>query len=53
MRRRKKPEPDNKEQSARFIETAERIKSGNDKERFEQACKKVIRPTNNQKTNLQ
>lgn len=39
---RKKLEPDDKEQSANFIETAERIKSDDDKERFEQVCKKII-----------
>jgi len=54
MGRRKKPEPDDREQSDRFIETAERIKSENDKEQFEQACNKVIRrgkgaPPNNSK----
>jgi hypothetical protein len=39
-----KVKPDNEEQSAKFIETAEQIKSDNDKEQFEQACKKIIKP---------
>lgn len=43
MGRKKKPEPDDQEQSARFIELAERTKADNDKELFEQACKKIIK----------
>lgn len=43
MGRKKQPEPDDKEQSARFIETAKRIKVDNDKELFEQACKKTLK----------
>ena len=42
MGQEKKSKPDNKKQSARFVETAERIKSDNDKEKFEQACKKIF-----------
>ena len=42
MGRKKRPELDNKEQSAWFIKTAERIKSENDKEEFEQACNKIL-----------
>jgi hypothetical protein len=43
MGRKKKPELDDKEQSARFIETAERIELvENPKEVFEGAFKKII-----------
>lgn len=42
MGRKKQPKPDNKNQSARFVKTAERIKSDNDKEEFEQACSKIL-----------
>ena len=44
MPKKKKLKPDDPEQSARFIETAERIKADNDKELFEQALKKIIKP---------
>ena len=44
MRNKKQPKPDDKEQSAKFIETAERIKADDDKDRFEQVCKKIIKP---------
>jgi hypothetical protein len=45
MGRKKKKhyEPDNPEQSARFIELAERTKADNDKELFEKACKEIIK----------
>ncbi len=43
MGRKKRPEPDDKEQSARFVELAERIKAENDNELFEQAVQKIIR----------
>ena len=43
MGRKKQPLSDNKEQSARFMETAERIKADNDKERFEQSIKKIVK----------
>ena len=43
MSRKKRPEPDDKEQSARFKETAERIGTDNAKEAFEQACGKIIK----------
>jgi hypothetical protein len=42
MGKEKKSKSDNKEQSARFVEAAERIKSDNDKEEFEQACSKIL-----------
>jgi hypothetical protein len=43
MGRKKRPEPDDKEQSARFKETAERIGTDDAKESFEQACGKIIK----------
>jgi hypothetical protein len=49
MGRRKKTEGDNKDQSARFIETAERIKDEDDKEKFERACKTIIKGTQTSK----
>jgi len=42
MGRKKKPEPRDKEQSARFIETAKKI-GADDKEKFEQACDKILK----------
>ena len=51
MGKEKKSKPDNKEQSARFVETAERIKSGNDKEAFEQACRKILGKRKQKKKN--
>lgn len=44
MKPKKQLLPDDKEQSAKFIETAERIKSDDDKEQFEKVCKKIIKP---------
>jgi hypothetical protein len=41
--RKKRPEPDDKEQSARFIETAKRLGADKGKEAFEQACSKIIK----------
>jgi len=43
MSRKKRPEPDDKEQSARFKETAKRIGADNAKEAFNQACGKIIK----------
>jgi hypothetical protein len=43
MSRKKRPEPDDKEQSARFKETAERIGTDDAKESFEQACGKILK----------
>ena len=40
--RKSKPKPDNKEQSARFIEKAEQIQSDNAKQTFEEAISKII-----------
>jgi hypothetical protein len=37
------PEPDNKEQSARFIEAAEQVQSNNPKEAFEEALVKIAK----------
>jgi hypothetical protein len=38
-----KPKPDDKEQSARFIEKAKQIDSDDTKEAFEEAIGKIIR----------
>ncbi len=42
MPRKKQLKSDDPEQSARFIELAERTKADDDKELFEQACKKIL-----------
>jgi hypothetical protein len=42
MGRKKKPEPEDKEQYARFIETAERIAEEGADERFEDAMKRIL-----------
>jgi hypothetical protein len=42
MPRKKKPEPDDKEQSARFVEIAQQIQCENDQETFEKKIKKVL-----------
>jgi hypothetical protein len=39
--RKKKVEPDDPEQSARFIETAERIQAEEAEEKFEEAMKRI------------
>ena len=41
MGRKKKPEWDDPERSARFIETAERIRADDAEERFEEAMKRI------------
>ena len=38
-----KPKPDDKEQSARFIETAGQVQSDNPKEAFEEAINKIAK----------
>lgn len=38
-----KPEPDDKEQSARFIETAKRLGADKGKEAFEKAIGKIVK----------
>jgi hypothetical protein len=44
MSRKKKPQPDDKEQSARFIEAAEKLDLvDNPKEVFEEALKKIAK----------
>jgi hypothetical protein len=43
MGRKKHPEPDDKEQSARFKETAKQIGSGDAKESFAIVCGKIIK----------
>ena len=42
MGRKKKPEPDNKEQSARFIEAAKQLDTL-DKDEFKQVCAKILK----------
>jgi hypothetical protein len=44
IKKKKKIEPDDPEQSARFIEMAKKIKADDDKELFEEACRTVIKP---------
>lgn len=41
--KKKQPEPDNKEQSARFIETAKRLGADKGKEAFEEAVGKIVK----------
>jgi len=43
MGRRKKPEPDNKEQSAKFIEIGKKILADDAEKKFEEACSKIFR----------
>ena len=43
MGRRKKAEPEDKNQSAKFIETAKKIKDDDDKEKFEKACNTILK----------
>jgi hypothetical protein len=43
MSRKKQPKPDDKEQSARFIETAGQVQSDNAKEAFEEALNKIVK----------
>jgi hypothetical protein len=38
-----KPKPDDKEQSTRFIETAEQVQSDNAPEAFEEALDKIVK----------
>ena len=43
MGRRKKPEPDNEEQSARFLEAARQLEGDMDKEAFKQLLGKMLK----------
>lgn len=43
MRRRKKVESQDKDQSARFLETAKAIQTEDAKERFEKTCEKILK----------
>lgn len=43
MGRKKKPEPDDKEQSARFIKIAKEIQRDDAKEAFEEAISKIVK----------
>ena len=46
-----KPTPDDKEQSARFIETAVQVQSDNPKEAFEEAVSKIVKKKKYSKIN--
>lgn len=48
--RKSKPKADDKEQSARFIETAKQIQSGNPKEAFDEAVGKIVKKKKRIKT---
>ena len=43
MGRRKKPEPNDKKQSAKFSRTAKKIQADDAREKFDGACSKVLR----------
>lgn len=45
MGRRKKAEPEDKEQSAKFLATAKKIKDDDDKDKFEKACTTILKKT--------
>jgi hypothetical protein len=45
MPRKKKPKPDDQEQSARFLETAKAVQAEDAKARFEEACEKILKKT--------
>jgi hypothetical protein len=47
-----KPKPDDKEQSARFIETAEQVQSDNPKEAFDEAINIIVKKKNPLKKEL-
>ena len=42
MKTKKKPEPDDKEQSARFVETAKALESDESGKTFERALRKIV-----------
>ncbi len=42
--KKKTAKPDNKEQSARFLETAEAVQAEDAEERFERATAKILKP---------
>lgn len=44
MGRKKKVEPDDKEQYARFVETAERMQSDDATEKFKETLKRILEP---------
>jgi hypothetical protein len=50
MDRKKRPKPDDKEQSARFIETAKRLGANKGKEAFEEAIGKIVKKKRASKT---
>jgi hypothetical protein len=43
MPRKKKPKPDDQEQSARFLDTAKAVRSEDAEERFERAAEKILK----------
>jgi len=43
MKKQNKYEPNNKEQSARFVEASERIKSDDAKNKFDKACATILK----------
>ncbi len=47
MPKKSKPKPDDKEQSARFIETAGQVQSDNAQECFEEALDKIVKKKKN------
>ncbi len=50
MSRKKRPEPDDKEQFARFIEAAGQIESDNPQKAFEEAISKIVKKKRISKT---
>jgi hypothetical protein len=44
MTKKKKPQSDDPEQSARFIKLAKKVKAENDRELFDELVKKVVKP---------
>lgn len=50
MTPKKRPKPDDKEQSARFIETAKRLGADKSKEAFERAIDKIVKKKRVSKT---
>lgn len=44
IQKKKKYKPDDKEQSARFVEKAKQIRADDSKIKFEEICSKVLKP---------
>lgn len=49
MEKKKRPEPDDKEQSARFIEIAKQIKEKNTGKNFEKTCTEILKQKSQKK----